>query len=114
MPEAPLDPGYAVTAVAVVVAITVTLRALPFAVRGALSGSALLADLGRWMPLGAVAILAAYCLSGVDLTAGSHGLDELVGVAVTVAVHRWRRNALLSIATGTAAYLLLVNVGLPT
>ena len=37
-------------------------------------------------------------------TARWWGLRELVPVAVTVAVHLWRRNALLSMATGTASY----------
>lgn len=47
------------TALGVAVAITFTLRAVPFAMKGALRGSALLADVGRWMPLGAISILAA-------------------------------------------------------
>ena len=37
-------------------------------------------------------------------TAPLVGVRELVPVAVTVAVHLWRRNALLSMATGTASY----------
>jgi branched-subunit amino acid transport protein AzlD len=107
------DPAYVVTALAVTVAITVALRAVPFAVRHAVGGSALLADLGRWMPLGAVAVLAAYCLTGIDLTAADHGLPELVGVAATAGVHLWRRNVVLSIVAGTAACLVLANGVLP-
>jgi branched-subunit amino acid transport protein AzlD len=62
------DPGYVATALAVAVGITVTLRALPFAMKRAMEGSALLANVGRWLPLGAIAILAAYCLSTIDVT----------------------------------------------
>ena len=43
----------------------------------------------------------------------SHGLGELTGVTVTVAIHWWRRNVVLSIVTGTAACLLMTNWGLP-
>ena len=51
------DPGYTATALIVVVAITFALRAVPFAMKGALRGSALLADVGRWtLPVGAIAI----------------------------------------------------------
>lgn len=67
--------------------ITIALRAAPFAVQKALAGSALLADIGRWMPLGAITVLAVYCLAQIDLAAPTRGLPELAGVAVTVAAH---------------------------
>ena len=37
-------------------------------------------------------------------------LRELVPVLVTIAVHLWRRNALLSMAAGTAVYALALAV----
>ena len=46
--------------------------------------SALLADVGRRMPLGAITILASYCLAAIDTTQPPHGIPELTGVAVTV------------------------------
>jgi branched-subunit amino acid transport protein AzlD len=104
------DPAYIATALGVAVAITVALRALPFLLKSAMAGSALLADIGRWMPLGAVTILALYCLSTIDLTRGPHGLPELAGVAATVGVHWWRRNAVLSIVAGTTMCLLVANL----
>ena len=103
------DAGYVATALAVAVAITIGLRALPFAVKSVVAGSALLADVGRWMPLGAVTVLAVYCLVQIDLSAPTRGLPELVGVAVTAAVHAWRRNVVLSIVAGTAACMILTN-----
>lgn len=100
-------PGYVAAAIGVAIVITVTLRALPFLLKAAVADSDLLADLGRWMPLGAVAILALYCLSAIDFSGATHGLPELAGVAVTVAAHLWKRNAVLSIVAGTAACLAL-------
>ena len=101
------NPGYIAAALAVAVANTVTLRAVPFAMKNAMKQSALLADIGRWMPLGAITILAAYCLSNINLTTPTHGIPELTGIAVTVAIHWWRRNAVFSIVTGTVACLVL-------
>ncbi|MFG1922784.1 branched-chain amino acid transporter permease [Cryptosporangium sp. NPDC048952] len=101
------DPAYLAGALGAAVAITVTLRALPFVVKGAIAESPLLANIGRWMPLGAVGILAVYCLAQIDLSPG--GLAQVVGVAVTVVIHWWRRNAVLSIVAGTAACLALTN-----
>lgn len=101
---------YVATALGLAVAITVALRALPFAMKGALRSSALVADLGRWMPLGAVAILAVYCLSATDVHGPDHGMGPILGTAVTVGVHAWRRNAVLSIVAGTTVCLLIVNL----
>ncbi|MQA02304.1 MAG: branched-chain amino acid ABC transporter [Streptosporangiales bacterium] len=109
MPDAP----YVATALAVAVAVTVALRAAPFAMKSVIQESALFADLGRWMPLGAIAILAVYCLSRIDVTAPSHGIAELTGVAVTVVVHLLRRNAVLSIVAGSMACIVLANWLLP-
>ncbi len=108
------DLTYVAVALAVAVAITVTLRAVPFSMTTTMKQSALLADVGRWMPLGAITVLAVYCLSTIDITGPSHGFAELTGVTVTVATHWWRRNAVLSIVTGTAACLVMTNLVLPT
>ena len=107
------NPGYIAAALAVAVAITVTLRALPFGMKNAMK-SALFADIGRWMPLGAITILAAYCLTTINVTTPTHGIPEVTGVAATIAIHWWRRNAVLSIVTGTAACLVMTNWVLPT
>ena len=96
-------------AVAVAVAITVTLRATPFVIKSALKESALVTDIGRWMPLGAVTILAVYCLAEIRVSGPSHSLAELTGVAATVAAHRWRRNIVLSNLAGTTICLVLTN-----
>jgi branched-subunit amino acid transport protein AzlD len=108
------DATYVAGALAVTVVITVALRAIPFALKNAVAGSALLADVGRWMPLGAITVLAVYCLAQIDRATPTRGLPELAGVAVTVAAHRWRRNVVLSILTGTATCMTLTNRVLPT
>jgi len=64
------------------------------------------------MPLGAIAILACYCLTRIDYLGPGHGLPQLIGVAATVAVHLWRRNAVLSILTGTIVCVALINTQL--
>ena len=107
------DYAYLATALTVAVAITVTLRAVPFAMKNAVKDSALLADIGRWMPLGAISILAIYCLAAIDTSQLPRAIPEITGVAATVVVHWWRRNAVLSILAGTAACLAMANWILP-
>lgn len=103
------DPLYVATALAVAVAITFTLRAAPFALGGVFERSQLLADVGRWMPLGAITIFAVYCLAGIDISAPSAAVPEIAGVVATVGVHAWRRNVVLSIVAGTAVCIVLTN-----
>jgi branched-subunit amino acid transport protein AzlD len=107
------EPVYIAVALATAIAITVTLRAVPFVMKSRLKESQLLADVGRWMPLGAVVILAIYALAGIKVSGPGHGAPELAGVVVTVAVHWWRGNTVLSIVAGTAVCLLLANGVIP-
>lgn len=66
--------------------------------------------LGRVLPAAALGMLVIYCLKDIDLLSGSHGLPELLSVAVVSALHLWKKNMFLSIAAGTACYMLLVNL----
>ena len=65
--------------------------------------------LGRVLPGASFAMLIIYCLRDVSLLQGSHGLPELIAIAVTAGLHLWKRQMLLSIAGGTICYMLLVQ-----
>lgn len=66
--------------------------------------------LGKALPSAIFGMLVVYCLKNVDVLAGSHALPELIAIVVTVALHLWRRQMLLSIAGGTVCYMLLVQL----
>lgn len=65
--------------------------------------------LGKALPGAALGMLVIYCFKDVDPLSGSHGLPELIALTAVVGLHLWKRNMLLSIAAGTAAYMLLVT-----
>ncbi|MBE5771216.1 MAG: branched-chain amino acid transporter permease [Clostridia bacterium] len=65
--------------------------------------------LGRALPAAIFGMLVVYCLKNVNFLAGSHGVPEAIGIAVTVLLHLWKRQMLLSIAGGTVCYMLLVQ-----
>jgi branched-subunit amino acid transport protein AzlD len=67
--------------------------------------------LGDRLPAGVMMILVAYCLRGLPVTEPRRLLAPLLALAVTVALHLWRRNALLSILAGTTVHVLLATVG---
>lgn len=65
--------------------------------------------LGYALPPAVFGMLVVYCLKGVNLAGGSHGLPELIAILIVAALHLWKRQTLLSIAGGTVAYMLLVQ-----
>ena len=65
--------------------------------------------LGRVLSAAMMGLLVVYCLKGVSWTAAPHGIPEVLCVAVVAALHKWKGNVLLSIAGGTALYMLLVQ-----
>ena len=65
--------------------------------------------LGHALPAAVFSMLVVYCLKGVSITSGSHGLPELIAIAVVAALHLWKKQTLLSIAGGTIVYMLLVQ-----
>lgn len=66
--------------------------------------------LGKALPSAIFAMLVVYSLRNVDVLGQSHGLPELVAIVVTVALHLWKRQMLVSIAGGTVCYMLLVQL----
>lgn len=66
--------------------------------------------LGRVLPPACMGLLVVYCLKDVSWLTGTHGLPELLSIAVVAALHKWKDNVLLSIAGGTVLYMLLVQV----
>ena len=67
-------------------------------------------SLGHALPGAVFGMLLVYCLKGVEIASGSHGLPELIAILAVVALHKWRRQMLLSIAGGTVVYMLLVQL----
>lgn len=96
--------------IGVVVLATVLTRFLPFILFP--SGKATpkyIEYLGKVLPAAVFGLLVIYCLKGVDIFTGSHGIPELISIAVVVALHLWKRQMLISIAGGTVCYMLLVQ-----
>ena len=90
---------------------TMLTRFLPFVIfRAEKPTPKYVAYLGKALPAAIFGMLVVYCLKNVDVTAGSHGLPELIAIAAVVLLHLWKRNMLLSIGGGTLCYMLLVQM----
>ncbi|MFC9755855.1 branched-chain amino acid transporter permease [Streptomyces sp. NPDC056921] len=102
------DISYTIAAVLVAAAVTWALRALPFAALGSLRESGTIRYLSTRMPAGVMVILVVYCLHDLPVTV-ARAAAPLAALAVTIGLHLWRRNALLSILGGTATHVILAS-----
>ena len=65
--------------------------------------------LGKALPAAVFGMLVVYCLKNVSLTASPFGIPEFLGIAVTAAVHLWKKNTLFSMFAGTLCYMLVIR-----
>ena len=73
--------------------------------------------LGKVLPASVFALLVIYCLRNITLIGKSgefivsdDALAQIIGVAITILVHTWRKNLMWSIAAGTIAYMILIRL----
>lgn len=66
--------------------------------------------LGEVLPYAIMGMLVVYCLKGVSFISYPYGIPEVIAMVLVVSLHKWKHNALLSIFTGTAIYMILLQV----
>lgn len=97
--------------VVILAVVTFMTRALPFLVFPAGKPTPkYIQYLGKALPLAVFGMLVVYCLKDVQWLEGSHGIPEILGIAAVVLMHLWRRQLFLSMAVGTAVYMILIRV----
>ncbi|MGJ7456934.1 branched-chain amino acid transporter permease [Halomonas sp. MA07-2] len=73
--------------------------------------------MGRYLPPTVMMILVIYALRDFrplaegQLNAGATGWTMVLASLAVVVLHLWRRNALLAMIGGTAAYMAMVQLG---
>ena len=96
--------------VGVIILATVIMRFLPFVLFPDNKPTPkFIHYLGVVLPGAVFGLLMVYALKGVNVLEGSHGIPELIAIAVTAGVHLWIKQLLLSISAGTICYMLLVQ-----
>lgn len=96
--------------IAVAVLATMLTRFLPFLLFPAgKPAPSYIRYLGKVLPAAVFGLLVVYCLKDVSLLQGSHGLPELISLAVVILLHLWQHRMLLSVAGGTVCYMVLVQ-----
>ncbi|MBR0266306.1 MAG: AzlD domain-containing protein [Clostridia bacterium] len=99
---------HAAILVAVMAAVTMLLRFLPFLVFRKKTPP-YIAYLGEVLPAAIIGMLVVYCLKDTAVTRPPFGAPELIAGLAVVGLQAWRRSSLLSILGGTAIYMVLVQ-----
>ena len=105
-----IDVGRSILIIAICALVTFFERYLPFAVFGGREVPSLVKYLGKILPMAVIAALVIYCLRATTFSSPSGFVPALSAAAVTALLHLWRGNTLLSVAGGTAVYMLFVQV----
>ena len=102
---------YTLLAVLICALCTFLLRFAPFALFSGKRGMPpAVQKLASKMPAAIIAVLVIYCLKSVPTADLPTVVVNLVSVAAVVVLHLWKRNTLLSIAGGTALYMVLLRI----
>ncbi len=95
--------------VAAAVLATMLTRFLPFIIFGVTPETPKFVQyLGKVLPCAIFALLVVYCVRNVDVFSNSHGLPEF-SIIATISIHLILRQFLISMAFGTAVYMLLIQ-----
>ena len=106
-----MDNLHGIAMVAIVAAVTILLRFLPFWIFGEnRTTPPLITHLGQVLPFAIMGMLVVYCLKDTTFTAAPFGIPELLCCALVAVLHIRKRSTLLSIGAGTLCYMLLVQL----
>ena len=101
---------HAAALVGVIALVTIFLRFLPFLIFRNRTSPAFITYLGKVLPFAIMGMLVVYCLRNTSFSAMPFGIPEIISVALVVVLHVWKKNTLLSIISGTACYMILVQL----
>jgi len=97
-------------AVAAMALVTILTRAAPFIFFAKRKPPAALDYLQTYLPPALMTILVMASFKDIRWAQVPHGIPALAAAALTALMHLWRRNVLVSIACGTAAYMALIRL----
>ncbi len=105
-----IDTKYSIAAICIMAGVTFLLRFIPFIVfSGNKETPKFIVFLGKYLPYAIIGMLVIYCLKDVSFVGGTHGIPELIAIAVVGVLHWWKNNTLLSVIGGTVLYMVLVQ-----
>lgn len=90
--------------------VTFAERLFPFVVFRNKGVSPTIQYLGKVLPMAVMGTLVVYCLKSTSFASVFSYMPQLFAVSVTVLLHLWKRNTLVSVLGGTVCYMVCVQV----
>ncbi len=105
------NPGQVILIIAVMTACVFFTRLIPFVFFGGKRGmNPFIKKLSDILPLSMIAVLVVYCLKDTTTSGLSQNAVTAGSVAAVCGIHLWKQNTLLSIAPGTAVYMIGIRL----
>lgn len=96
--------------IAIMSAVTILLRFLPFLVFSGKTTPKVISYLGKVLPYAMMGMLVVYCLKDISFTSVGGFVPEIIAGTVVVISYVIKKNSLISIISGTVCYMLLVQL----
>lgn len=110
-PGTKIHSEYVLLAILLAAVITFALRALPFLIfYGERKMPEFLVKLGAVLPAAIMAVLIVYCLKDIAVDWKANALSKILAVLTVGISYKWKHNTLISIAAGTAVYMILIRM----
>lgn len=95
---------------AVMAVITFASRLLPFVLFSRIRPLRWVATVETVLPPLVLWLLVFYSFNNTQWSMAPYGIPALASVVMTVMIHHWKHDSLLSILTGTAVYMILTRL----
>jgi branched-subunit amino acid transport protein AzlD len=105
-----LSISQALIATLIAAAITFATRIIPFIFFSKRKPSPLIQYAQRYIPPMTMVILVLYCVKDTPWADVRSVATVVIPILVTVVLHLWKGNALISIFSGTALYMVLIRL----
>lgn len=110
-PGTKIHTEYVLLAILLAAVITFALRALPFLIfYGERKMPEFLVKLRAVLPAAIMAVLIVYCLKDIAVDWRANALSKILAVLTVGISYKWKHNTLISIAAGTAVYMILIRM----
>lgn len=99
-----------IISIIVITLVTILTRAVPFLIFGkGEQPSKIIIYLGKYLPPAIICAIIVYCFKDINISSGSHGIPELIGVMSVIALQKLFHNTMISIFSSTIIYMLLIQ-----
>lgn len=104
-----INTAHSILLIAIASGITFLIRALPFLVFKKRQMPTFIKEIADKLPPAIIAVLVIYCLKSPLTQFGTETIAAAIALCGVILLHLWKRNTLLSVASGTILYMIFIR-----